>query len=127
MSFLVPHLLFRTETFNSPHAVALLESGYLISKAGEDTIGVLSAGFEHIDAVVIDLPPVQAISFAQRLLSSGSTVSAILVITGSPSAVRRVCPEVTILDTRDRERDIVSVVDLLIARHRGSTSSMASG
>ncbi|MEO8036927.1 MAG: hypothetical protein ABI837_21035 [Acidobacteriota bacterium] len=126
MSLLVPHLLFRTETSNSPLAVALLHAGYVISRAVNDESGTRAASFEHIDAVIVDLPAVQAINFVRGLRWSGHANPAMLIATASPDVLRRACPEVDVLDIRHPDADVVSATDLMLARRHRVSATQAS-
>ena len=125
MSLLVPHLLYRTETSNSALAVSLLQAGYVISRAGDDEGAVRAASFEHIDGVIVDLPPVQAVAFARKLRATGIP-SRVLVATASPEVLRRACPDVDVLDLRHPDADVVSATDLMLARRHRSTATQAS-
>lgn len=127
MSQLVPHLLVRTESPKSDLAIALREAGYIVSRVVDDKESVLAAAFEHIDGVIVELPAVLAISFVRKMRAHASSANAlILVATASPDTLRWACPGTDVLDIGHPHFDIVSTMDLLLARRRRATRSHAS-
>ena len=100
MPHLVPHLLLRANPDTpSEIAIALRDANYLVSRVDDDALACALVGFEHIDGVIVDLPPLDAANFSRKLAS----------------APRRV-PAVVVSSAHADHAEIVSYVDLLMAR-----------
>jgi TRAP-type uncharacterized transport system fused permease subunit len=109
---LYPHIVVRTDAKSSEVSLALHCAGYVVTKArsDEDAERLVTGG--HVDAVVAELPLVQAVSLARR--SIGFPVP-VLFVTNAPASLCKLGGNVPALHTSDAADDLVSTVDLLIA------------
>lgn len=81
-------------------AIALRDANYLVSRVHDDALACALIGFQHIDGVVVDLPPVAAARFSRSLAA----------------AARRV-PAIVVSGPHSDHAEMVSHVDLALARH----------
>ena len=119
---LVPHLLLRTNLAHSETAIALRNANYLVSRVDNDESAVELANHGHIDAIVTDLPLLAAVKCASAAIASGASVP-ILVIS---SVGERVLPFIQGAFVIKDSRDLVSGVDLMLARFKGYDNRIAS-
>jgi response regulator RpfG family c-di-GMP phosphodiesterase len=122
MPQLYPHLLLRTDAAASAAATVLRCAGYVVTKIGSDDAAERLAAAAHIDAIVVDLPLMQAIALARR---STHIDVPMLFMTGAPESLGKIGGDVATLHTRDAD-DLVCAVDLLIASHEKSQVTAAT-
>lgn len=75
------------------------EANYLVSRVHDDATAYSLTGCEHVDGIVVDLPPLAAASFTRRLAS----------------AARRV-PTIVVSGAHADRGEVVTYVDLMLAR-----------
>lgn len=116
---LVPHLLLRTNADKSEAAVALRDGGYLVSRVADEAAAAELAGYPHVDAIVVDLPLFAAIGFANAVLATGLQIP-MLILSSNPEIMRRAIRGAVTIGSMV---DIVSGVDLMLARFSGYEAS----
>jgi len=117
MRHLAPHLLLRTDSGPSRAAMLLGAAGYVVSKIDDDALIERIAGASHIDGVVIERPTLAAIQLGKRLQERWGTGALVtLIITSGASSVRIALPEVPVLTPREIGDNLISTIDLAIAR-----------
>lgn len=117
MPHLAPHLLLRAEPGASPAAALLRAAGYLVSRVEDDALAEQLAGAPHVDGVIVELPVLAAIQFGRKLAARyGDGNVLLLVITSAVNAVRRALPEAMTLTPFETADDLISTVDLALAR-----------
>jgi len=111
---LYPHLLLRTDAATSPAATILRCAGYVVTKVRRDEDLDRLVAALHVDAIVAELPMTQAAALARR---AGRFEVPLLFLTNAPDSLRKFggCSAAT-LHPRDADNELVSAVDLLIAR-----------
>jgi len=114
MSQLVPHLLLRTDAGASHTAALLRTAGYMVSKITDDIIVEQLAGAPHVDVVVVELAALASIAVARRIEARFGQRVAMIIITSSAEAVRRVMPSTPVLKPTEIDDDLVSLVDLTL-------------
>ena len=114
MSQLVPHLLLRTDAGASHTAALLRTAGYMVSKITDDIIVEQLAGAPHVDVVVVELAALASIAVARRIEARFGQRVAMIIITSSADAVRRVMPSTPVLKPTEIDDDLVSLVDLTL-------------
>ena len=112
MSQLVPHLLLRTDRAVSHAAETLRSAGYMVSKIDDDAITETLAGESHVDAVVVELPVLRAITLARRIEAQYGGDVVLLIIASPAETVRRALASVPVLSPALIADDLVSAVDL---------------
>lgn len=109
---LVPHLLLRTNSEKSEAAVSLRNGNYLVSRVAVDSSMAALASYDHVDAIVVELPLFAAIGFANAAIAAGVQVP-IVILSSTPEIIRRaVSSTITVIESGD----VVSGVDLMLAR-----------
>jgi hypothetical protein len=117
MMRLAPHLLLRSDESCSHAAVLLGAAGYVVSKIDDDAIAERLAGSPHIDAVVVELSAGSAIRFGRRLEARyGRGTLLTVTITSARDSVRRALPTAAVLTPFEIENDLISTMDLALAR-----------
>lgn len=117
MNDVAMHLLLRAEDAPSPIAVQLGAAGYVVSKVDDDAIAERLAAAPHIHGIVIDLPAMAAIRFGRRLESTyGSPEFVTLIVTRAAETLRHALPWATVLARCDAADDLVTTIDLALAR-----------
>ena len=115
MLTLVPHLLLRTNAEKSEAAVTLRDGSYLVSRFAADSSMAALASYDHVDAIVVELPLFAAIGFANAAITAGAQVP-ILILSSTPEIIRRaVSRAITVVEPGD----VVTGVDLMLARFSG--------
>ena len=114
---LAPHLLLRSDAAPSNAAILLGAAGSVVSKIDDDGVAEMLAGSPHIDGVVVELPAGPAIRFGRKLEARyGTEAPLTLMITSARDTVRRALPSVPVLTPFEVADDLISTVDLALAR-----------
>jgi hypothetical protein len=116
---LAPHLLWRTDAGSSRAAAILRAAGYIVSRVDDDALAEPLAGAPHVDGVVVELPVLAAIQFVRKLdarYGPGGVLA--VVVTPSVQAVRRAAPSAIALTPLEIEEDLISTMDLALARRQ---------
>lgn len=112
-----PHLLLRADEEGTRAAALLRAAGYIVSRVDDDALAEQLAGAAHVDGVVIELPAVATIHFGRRLAARyGGATLLVLAITAAAPSVQRAIPGALTLTPRQVEDDLVSTVDLALAK-----------
>lgn len=115
MNNLLPHVVLRTaSTDASDSAIALRTGGYAVKKVADDDLVVRLAAGGHVEAVVIDLPALNAISLVKRLRFEAPGVP-LLIVYATPQAITRIVGDTPIIARAAVEEDIVRTMDRLLA------------
>jgi hypothetical protein len=112
---LYPHVLFRTDAAASPAVTTLRCAGYVVTKVRNDDDAVRLVRASNVDAIVVELPLLQAVSAARR---TGLTGVPMLFLTAAPKSLCNVAGSVATLFPRQVDDDLVTTVDLLLASHQ---------
>jgi hypothetical protein len=120
---LYPHILFRTDAAASPAATILRCAGYVVTKVRGDAAAESLAAASHVDAIVVELPVVHAVSTARHGTLRGLPM---LFLTAAPAALCNAAGSVATLHPADADDDLVTAVDLLIASTQASSAQAAA-
>lgn len=114
---LYPQVLLRTAAAASPIATTLRCAGYVVTKVRSDDDAERLAAAANVEAIVVQLPLMQAISIARRRRLLHVPM---LFLTNAPESLSKIAGGVATLHPSDADDDLVSAVDLLIASHQKS-------
>jgi hypothetical protein len=117
----MPHLLLHSEAGMSRAAIILRDAGYIVTKIVDDDSALRLAVSPHVDGIIVELQPFRAVAFMRRLLEISHGAIAILAISPTPETIGKLV-DVNVLHLAAIDDDLVSAVDIMIARRerRGS-------
>ena len=119
-----PHLLLRAEGEGTRAAALLRAAGYIVSRIDDDALAEQLAGAAYVDGVVIELPALATIQFGRKLAARYDDLL-VLAITAAAPSVQRAIPVALTLTPRQVDDDLVSTIDLGLAR-RSPASGLIS-
>jgi CO dehydrogenase/acetyl-CoA synthase gamma subunit (corrinoid Fe-S protein) len=88
----------------------------MISKINDDSILEEIAGAPHVDGVIIELTAMASIALARRIEATASHSVAMVIITAPAEVVRRALPSIAVLRPTEIDDDLISTVDLALAK-----------
>src|SRR5262245_7240615 len=94
---LYPHILLRTDAAASALATALRCAGYVVTKVRSDDDAERLVSALHVDAIVVDLPSIDAMSLLRR---GGLLEVPVLVATTVPESLRRIRGDIVTIAAR---------------------------
>jgi hypothetical protein len=112
MAQTAPHLLLLADRGAPRTATLLRAAGYAVSAINHPA---MVERFD--DGVVIELPALAAINIVRRIEARRRDV-AILVISAEAESLRRALPSVRVIRPDDIDDDLVSAMDLALARQQ---------
>ena len=113
MTSLQPNVMLISRSVDrSAAAIALRSGGYGVTKVNEDDYAVRLASGGSIDAVVLDLPILNAITCAKRFREISAELP-ILVVTSFVQTVQR-SADVAVITPIAVEEEIVRTIDRLL-------------